>query len=238
MNIPNAHKRLASLWGLIDQQHNELIASRLAGKRILDVGCGFGALVDYLTARHYDAQGVDFDPAAVSVARQVFPNARISLANAESLEAYPAGRFDSIVLKDALHHLLCEGDFVSAMASFRRLLVPGGRLVILDPNPTWILKLARRVVAHKDVEASPLRAVQVLRENAFLVKELAYYEIIGLPLSGGYVGIRFVPNLALLNHSVAGLNRVLSSLVNQIGLGRHVCWRYIVSCDAKSCGYL
>ena len=234
MFIRNAHKRLSSLWGLIDRQHNALIASHLVGKKVLDVGCGYGALVAYLASQGFDVQGVDFDRESVSVANRLFPQAKVSLANAESLEQFPAHSFDSVVLKDALHHLVCEGDFAQAAATFRRLLVPGGRLVILDPNPTWILRLARRLSAHYDVEATPARALEVLRENAFTVRGMEYYEIIGLPLSGGYVGMRLVPNVGLLNRIVAACNRGASRLVNRIGLGPQLCWRYVIHADVSS----
>ena len=233
MKVLNAHERLSTLWGLIDRQHNALIASRLAGKKVLDIGCGYGALVSYLAAQGFDAQGVDFDREAVTVANRIFPKAKVSLANAESLDQYPAHSFDSIILKDALHHLVCEGDFVAAAATFRRLLVPGGRLVILDPNPSWLVRTARRLSAHHDVEASPARALAVLRSNSFTVKGMEYYETIGLPLSGGYVGVRFIPNLDLLNRTVAGCNRGISWLVNRAGLGPQLCWRYVIPADVS-----
>ena len=60
---------------------------------------------------------------------------------------------------------------------------------------------------------------------------MEFYEILGLPLSGGYVGVRLVPNLAFLNSSVAGLNRLASAAANGLGLGRWLCWRYIVHAD-------
>jgi SAM-dependent methyltransferase len=234
MLIHDAHKRLSSLWGLIDRQHNSLIADRLAGKKVLDVGCGYGALVAYLASQGFDAQGVDFDEESVTVANRLFPEAKVSLANAESLDQYPAHSFDSVVLKDALHHLVCEGDFGKAAGTFRRLLVPGGRLVILDPNPMWILRTARKLSAHQDVEATPDRALEVLRENAFKVRGMDFYETIGLPLSGGYVGVRLVPNIGLLNQMVAGCNRAASWVVNRVGLGRQLCWRYVVYADVDA----
>ena len=231
MKIEDPHRRLASLWSLIDRQHNELIARHLAGKRVLDVGCGYGSLVEHLRLSGYNAQGIDFDPVSVEAAHQLFPQAPVSLEDAETLERYPAGSFDSIVLKDALHHLVCEGNFRASSQVFRRLLVPGGRLVVLDPNPMWILKAARLLAAHRDVEVSPKRAATELRENGFAIRGMEFYEILGLPLSGGYVGVRLVPNLAFLNSSVAGLNRLASAAANGLGLGRWLCWRYIVHAD-------
>jgi SAM-dependent methyltransferase len=232
MKIDRPQNRLRTAWGLIDRQHNQLIASRLTGTRVLDIGCGYGALVDYLRAKGFQAEGIDFDPESVEAARQLFPSAAVRLENAETLEHYPAASFDSIVLKDALHHLVCEGDFPTASRTIRRLLVPGGRVVVLDPNPMWILKLARRLAAHADVEVGPWRALSELQQNGFAVRGLAFYEVLGLPLSGGYVGLRLVPNLPPLNAALAGFNRLASASVNVLGLGSRLCWRYIVHADS------
>ena len=158
MKIRDPHERLRTAWGLIDRQHNRLIAEHLVGRRVLDIGCGYGSLVAYLRSCGYEAEGIDLDRDAIEAGRRLFPENPIRFGNAESLDDWAPHSFDSITLKDSLHHLVCEGDFPSAARTFRRVLAPGGRLVILDPNPTWIVRLARRLAAHNDVEASPQRA--------------------------------------------------------------------------------
>jgi 2-polyprenyl-3-methyl-5-hydroxy-6-metoxy-1,4-benzoquinol methylase len=233
MKIADPQIRLKTAWGYIDRQHNELIADRLSGNRVLDVGCGYGSLVSYLSAHGFDVEGIDSDPTSIEAARQMFPNARVHLEGAESLGRYPNASFDSIVLKDALHHLVCEGDFRASCEEFRRVLVARGRLVVLDPNPMWILRLARRIAAHDDVAVGPERALTVLADNGFEVCGITYYEVLGLPLSGGYVGVRLVPNLALCNAGVAMTNRFASSIVNAMKLGRQLCWRYVIHANVK-----
>src|ERR1700722_3283545 len=167
MKILDPHERLKSAWGRIDRQHNELIEARLVGNRILDVGCGYGSLVRFLSSRGYRAEGRHFYSVTIEVSRQMFPAAAVHLGNAETLTRYPAASFDSIVLKDALHHLVCEGDFREVCNTFRRLLVPGGRVVVLAPTPMVILRLARRLAAHQDVSVGPDQALSVLRDNGF-----------------------------------------------------------------------
>jgi SAM-dependent methyltransferase len=231
MHIDNAHWRLASLWGEIDRQHNELIAKRLSGKRILDVGCGYGSLVAYLGDCGLDAEGVDYDKASVEIAHSLFPCARVRKTNAEDLADYADHSFDSIVLKDCMHHLVGEGDVDRAFESFRRVLGPSGRIVILDPNPTLIVRTARKLISHIDPEASLKCTLGVLEKHGFVLRGVAFYETVGLPLSGGYVGVRLVPNVRALNGLVSGLNRVLSGFVNACHLGRQFCWRYVVDAD-------
>ena len=235
MKINEAHQRLQSLWGIIDRQHNAQIAHHLkAGSRVLDVGCGYGALVAYLSQQGHDVQGVDLDAQSIEVAKAIFPDARVELGSAEDLADDFAGQFDAILLKDVLHHIVGEGDPIASFNTFARLLKDDGRIVILDPNPMWILRLARLLVRHEDPEASPQTAVKLLSEMGYTVQALTYFEVIGLPLSGGYVGYRLVPNWKPLNALVAAANALLSRMFAGLGLGRFICWRYIIRADKTS----
>ena len=65
-------------------------------------------------------------------------------------------------------------------------------------------------------------------KSGFAVENISFYEVFGLGLSGGYVGPILVPNVALLHKAVAGANRWASRLVNAVGLGRVLCWRYVI----------
>jgi SAM-dependent methyltransferase len=233
MKIANAPDRLSSLWGFIDTQHNQLIASRIVGPRVLDIGCGYGSLVDYLGSQGFAAEGWDRDPESIAVARRLFPTATVRLVDAEDpgLVDY---RFDSVVLKDCIHHLAGEGDVLAAFRNIRLLLKPRGRLVILDPNPMWLLRVARKLARHLDPEASCDFTLRLLNEQGFEVKGVCFHEIIGLPLSGGYVGVRLVPNWRPLNRMIAAANGALSRVANRMGLGRAVCWRYVIHADARA----
>lgn len=234
MKIDNAHERLNSLWGRIDERHNSLIAEKLRGKRILDIGCGYGSLVNYLVARGFEAEGWDHDPESVAVAHELFPGVPVKHVDAEREATMPANTFDSVVLKDSLHHLAGEGDVDVSFANIRRLLKPGGRIVILDPNPMPILRVARKLARHHDPEATSTFALRLLKEQGFTVGGIRYHETIGLPLSGGYVGVRFVPNVRPLNALVSWANDALSRVANAAGVGASVCWRYVIHADARA----
>ena len=66
----------------------------LEGSAVLDVGCGFGDLYEYLKARgvRVNYTGVDLNPELVAIARQRHPDARFVVADFE--EAKVDGRFD------------------------------------------------------------------------------------------------------------------------------------------------
>lgn len=231
MKIHNVHNRLFSLWGVVDKQHNELIASVLTGKRILDIGCGYGSLVGFLSNQGYEAEGIDSDETCIAIARKLFPGVNVRTCNAVEMSDLADHSFDAIVLKDCLHHLIEEGDVTAIFKNFRRILKDSGMIVILDPNITVFLRLARKLILHKDPEASVEVALDLLQDKGFLVRGVQYYETIGLPLSGGYVGPMLVPNWPFLNKFVASVNHYLSRLVNQGRLGRYLCWRYLIYAD-------
>jgi 2-polyprenyl-3-methyl-5-hydroxy-6-metoxy-1,4-benzoquinol methylase len=96
--------------------------------RLLDVGCGDGDLIRAAQERGWNAEGVDFDPAGVELARSRGLNVHLgSLAS----QGYDAEQFDAIVMSHVVEHL---ADPISVLQECHRILKPGGRLVLATPN--------------------------------------------------------------------------------------------------------
>lgn len=104
--------------------------TRLRGGRILDVGSGAGAFVAALRCAGWRADGLEPDPTARQVAINDFG---ITLMESNQLFKLPAGEFDAITLWHVLEHV---HDLDGYMQAFRRLLKPGGRLLLALPNHT------------------------------------------------------------------------------------------------------
>ena len=99
----------------------ELLAPR-PGERILDLGCGDGALTEQLAAAGCRLVGVDSSPAMVEAARARGLDARLMDGQALAFEA----EFDAVFSNAALHWM---GDPDAVIAGVRRALRRGGRLV-------------------------------------------------------------------------------------------------------------
>jgi ubiquinone/menaquinone biosynthesis C-methylase UbiE len=103
-----------------------------SGEKVLDVGCGTGALLREVVSKTPGAEGwgVDLSPEMLSVARRSCAEAGVGLllGNASHL-AFPDGYFNAAVSTSSLHHW-ARPDAV--FAEIRRVLRPGGRLVVTD----------------------------------------------------------------------------------------------------------
>ena len=77
-----------------------------ADQRVLDVGCGIGA-VAYDLAQQSGARvtGIDYTAANIEVARRDYAHPRVEYLLGDALRDIPPGRFDVIVLSNVLEHL-------------------------------------------------------------------------------------------------------------------------------------
>jgi len=97
-----------------------------AGDRVADIGCGFGATVEYLR-RFHGLNAVGIDPAAASL-EQGLLRAPCLPGFAEKLPFEP-GTLDGILSECSLSVIT---DKLQALAEFYRVLRPGGKLAITD----------------------------------------------------------------------------------------------------------
>jgi SAM-dependent methyltransferase len=108
-------------------------AHGLAGRRLLDVGCGTGRTIAPMVARGFVATGCDISPAMVAHARaRLEGDARIEVGDMRSLGRL--GAFDLVwSLGDSCNYLQSAAELEAAFGGFRRNLAPGG-VVVIDLN--------------------------------------------------------------------------------------------------------
>jgi phosphoethanolamine N-methyltransferase len=113
-----------------------LEGSNIAGSRVLDIGCGLGAVDELLVRRHgaRSVLGVDVDPGLLAI--MVSRIERAGLAGQVTTLCVEPGRlpladgsFDVVFSKDAIVQI---PDKAAVFADAYRLLRPGGSLVVSD----------------------------------------------------------------------------------------------------------
>ena len=122
------------------------LCGNLAGKRAVDLGCGWGTMSFALAEAAEAVVGVDFAEASLRLCRsrhdpERYPNLDFRQADARRT-GLPGGEWDLVVAADLIEHLY-PADTLDMYREAHRLLCPGGRLVIWTPAPTHILERLR-----------------------------------------------------------------------------------------------
>jgi 2-polyprenyl-3-methyl-5-hydroxy-6-metoxy-1,4-benzoquinol methylase len=118
----------------------ELVGSN---KRVLDVGCDTGYLGEQLIALGNRVSGVEYNPVSAAAAADRLDRVVVAdLETADLVAEFGPGSFDVVVYGDVLEHLR---DPLPVLRQGRRLLAPGGSVVISTPN-----------IAHGDIRLALL----------------------------------------------------------------------------------
>jgi len=156
---------------------------------IIDIGCGYGLLANFLVLRSSkrDVTGIDLSVGRITVAQKTTDNRKkiqFELMDALDLQL---GKYSTVIMSDFLHHIDCEAQ-EELLAHCYQKLPPGGLLIIeeVDGRPLWkywfavindkILNVGERQFFRKQVEFQEL-----LQRIGFLVKTKKVDK--GLPLS-------------------------------------------------------
>ena len=101
----------------------------LAGRRVLDAGCGKGRFARIVAERHPAAEvwGLDLSPAML---RYVPPGIHACAGSMTELP-FADGSFDALYATESLEHAV---EIERAVAEICRVVKPGGRIVVIDKN--------------------------------------------------------------------------------------------------------
>jgi len=100
--------------------------------RAIELGCGTAPILRWLHAKGWRGRGVDASRSAIAMAREQSRGTGLSftVGDATDLEGVPPGSVDLAIDGECLHCLVQERDRSAFFREARRILKPGGCLVV------------------------------------------------------------------------------------------------------------
>ena len=143
-DVPTVYAKIApkhDMWGKVAESKARNRCLELAniqnGEAVLEVAVGTGLAFEEILKANPDGrnEGVDLSEEMLIRAKaraeaSGMKNYRLSLGDAYNLE-YPDNAFN-ILINNYMFDLLPEGDFTTVLTEFKRVLRPGGRLVLVN----------------------------------------------------------------------------------------------------------
>jgi ubiquinone/menaquinone biosynthesis C-methylase UbiE len=145
------------------QESSDVVRDSLSlpDARVLDIGCGDGALVRMMTREGAQATGLEISETQLARARAESPVGSESyrVGRAEALP-FEDGAFDIVVFFNSLHHVAIEVH-EKALAEAARVLETGGHLFVMEPVAEGpLFELMRPVDDETEVRAAAYAALR------------------------------------------------------------------------------
>lgn len=93
--------------------HDFFVARVQSGDRVLDIGCGYGAVAYSLASRSgATVVGIDINSTDIAQARERYQHPRLKFIEGDALTSIPEEPFDAIVLSNVLEHIQHRTEFL------------------------------------------------------------------------------------------------------------------------------
>ena len=121
------------------------VLGRVAGRRLLELGCGHGGEMAPMTREGAEVIGIDYSIPRLMMARAAAPGALVMVADAERLP-FKNGTFSLVYGNSILLHL----DRAKAFIEIKKVLEPCGTAVFIEPlNRHPLVRLYRTLFTHR-----------------------------------------------------------------------------------------
>lgn len=151
---------------------------RLTGGSLLEVGCGFGFLLEEAKSFFLYRAGIDFAPMAVQEAKKRADNVYMG-----DIKVIPAEQmFDCIILSSVIEHIY---DPVTFLTELRAHLKEGGKMIVTTPaiDSAWSIIMARNWTTFQVIPEHVLFLGKKTLSKLMLAAKFTNIEVFSCPRS-------------------------------------------------------
>lgn len=179
---PSVYRQFIELedthWWFVGRR--ELVAETLEsrfpvkGERALDIGCGTGATLGFLSKYCKETHGLDASDLAVKLARSKYPGAHLTHGDANELwQHFQYESFDLVTMLNVLYHDWIQNE-AKVLVQIRDILKPGGYFVITEPAFRFLMREHDlQVMGRTRYTREEMR--RLLSEAGFEVERISYF---------------------------------------------------------------
>ena len=191
---------------------------RWIGRSVLEIGSGIGNLSAFLVDRERLVLTDTREEYLGRLRRRFADRPNVSVARLylpDDDRAVAGQRFDTVICLNVLEHV---DDDISALHAIRRLLGPGGRLVLLVPALQALYGTIDRALGHhRRYNRGGL--ADLLRATGFKLAHIEYFNLAGIP------GWWWAGRVLRRNTIPGGSLKLYDALVPLFRLERFIPWR-------------
>jgi len=220
----HSEKQLHSLYGRVNEDQDKQIIISVHGKRVLDVGAGYGTLSRRLKDMGFDVIAIEPNPHTREIAKKW--NNVDELPYGIYQTPFDDNYFDTVIMRECVEHL----DIPSAMREINRIC--NRRVLVFQTNLNPLITLARKRIGHEEFNPQKLDYYQKNLADAGFSKQIVIFrDPLAFPLSGGYHAQQLVPRNVLFEHAIFNFDGAVTKFLRFTKMAPLFCWRYLLISD-------
>jgi SAM-dependent methyltransferase len=214
-------RKLAGLYGRLAARQDADIIAAIRGRRVLDVGAGYGFFAHRLAERGFDVTALEPNQDLIALAKAWY-GLDLVRGDIHDLD-FPPEHFDSVIFREAVEHLDCARAFEQADRVARQAII------VFQTHLSPAVELCRRLSGHEELRPERLDYYEgLLRRLGYTRLTVTFRDVFALPLSGGTLTRSLVPGWPGLERAVIALDDAANRALRACRLQRLFCWRFLL----------